>query len=331
MLFSEVEFTQPSIIEVDEMAFAISLFVAAARGKVSPPNRQSEITLNDAGQVLVDPVLIGARVSLGENERWASDEVPLACAVSVVWHHYERDARQQSICSRLVAFYSLMVRSRGISLNPGKNNSIVDLGSVTFSPAIIDAVASTPVSENGQFLDTTFRARLQNLADHGTETIEKLKNKTQMKPGPPRTSAAIPITNIVERLSTHLYAFQSCVAAPQANGPRFHVIEELCGKIAAVNGNTSLQALLSRALFAIRSDFPWIRSATASPHGMLEGLEAVQPTPDPEEVMQCELAILGSLIELLRSFLGNGITVQLLRSLWPLASLGSSHGNEELA
>jgi hypothetical protein len=37
--------------------------------------------------------------------------------------------------------------------------------------------------------------------------------------------------------------------------------------------------------------------------------------------MKCEMALLGSLIELLRSLLGDGVTLQLLRSLWPLASL----------
>ena len=321
MMTEESEPAQPSVIDVGEMAFAIALFVAAARGKVTPPSRRSPPFSVDARFPSADPLLSGARLALGKEEEWASDEVPLACAVSVLWHHYEQDPRQQSICSRLVAFYSLMVRSRGSLLDAGTIGSIVDPASVALSPAIVEAVASTPVSENGQFIDAAFRARVRALAEQGAEKMKATSFGLQAEPVLPQSSTAIPITDVVEQLSIHLYAFESCVANPQTIEPKFRAIEQLCGRIASVNGNTGLQTLLSRALVATRSDFPWIRSASASGHGTLEGLDRVQPVPDPEEAMRCELAILGSLIELLRSFLGDGITLQLLRSLWPLASL----------
>ena len=312
----------PLIIEPDEMGFAIALFVAAARGQVLPPRHQSSgFTLSHDSDGL-DPLLAGARISLGEGQNGASDEVPLACAVSVLWHHYEHNPLQQSICSRLVAFYSLMVRSKGMLLEPWMTNDAADSELMALSPAIVEAVANAPMNEDGQFIDSAFRDRVQSLSEqdarsNGPSISEVWKTRIEQRPG-----AEIPITEVVGQLSHHLYAFQSCVASlhDPADAPQFRVIEQLCGKIAEVHGNTSLEALLSRALVATRADFPWLRSAKASKSGELVGLEQIYP-PDPEQAMRGELAVLSSLIELLRSFLGDSVTLQLLRTLWPLASL----------
>lgn len=161
-----------SIIEADEMGFAMALFVAAARGKVLPPYYQSSgFTLShDPG--ISDPLLDGARMTLGEENSQAFDEVPLACAVSVLWHHYEHNSFQQSICSRLVAFYSLMVRSKGMLLEPWMKDDDDDPESMALSPAIIMAVATAPLNENGQFKDSDFRDRVRSLSERETRSNE---------------------------------------------------------------------------------------------------------------------------------------------------------------
>ena len=55
-------------------------------------------------------------------------------------------------------------------------------------------------------------------------------------------------------------------------------------------------------------------------------LGSVHPAPTHRDAMMCEITILGLLIELLRSLLGDAVTVQLLRSLWPLADLRGESG-----
>ncbi len=317
---------EPLIIEPDEMGFAIALFVAAAHGRIQPPRHHNLAFTLSHSLGSSDTLLTGARMSLGENEDEVSDEVPLACAVAVLWHHYEQNPLQQAICSRLVAFYSLMARSKGALLAPWMTGIDTEPESMTLAPAIVEAVASAPLNGDGQFGDSDFLDCVRALSGTDTQLPEtallaKWKDRIRIE-----VDAKIPITEVVEQLSHHLFAFQSCVAAVHnsADGAQFRVIEQLCAKITEVSGNTGLQTMLSRALSATRADFPWLRSAKASKTGGLVGLDQVHPPPDSEEAMRGELAVLGSLIELLRSFLGDGVTLQLLRSLWPLASI--DHG-----
>ncbi|HEV2620113.1 MAG TPA: hypothetical protein VGU23_09285 [Acidobacteriaceae bacterium] len=316
-------------VEIDEMAFAIALFVAAADGKVPPPSAQSHgFPLAAITELSSDPLLLGAKAILGKEDERVSDEVPLACAVSVLWHHYDRDARQQAICARLVAFYSLMVRSRGVLLGPWMENTKHDAQSVLLAPAIIKTVATAPLGESGQFNDAEFKALAQSFAERNGN-VDVLASPTSTKQQLQRPVAPLPVTGVVQQLTLHLLAFQACVAAiPDSDGtPQFRVVEQLCTRVAEMSGSTGLQIMLTRALRATHADFPWLGSVNASNSGAVQGLDRVQPPPNLHEAMRCEMAILGSLIELLRSFLGDGVTLQLLRSLWPLANLDSEAFN----
>src|ERR1700761_8334954 len=111
---------QPPPVDSEEMAFAIALFVAAAKGRIAPPNASSErLSLQQGLAFPRDPLLLGAKTVLQKEPASLPDDVPLACAVSVIWHHYGQDVRQQAMCSRLVAFYARMIRGQSDVLTGG--------------------------------------------------------------------------------------------------------------------------------------------------------------------------------------------------------------------
>lgn len=319
---TEPRFVRPAQVGYDEMVFAIALFIAAAQGKIALPNKgDAGFSLSSRPDLTSDPMLLGASLVSGESYERHPDEVPLACAVAVVWHHYDHDDRQQAICSRLVAFYSLMARSKGLLLAPWTEGSTIDPGEVILEPAIVEAVATAPTDENGQFDDANFRALVESFAEgRGGRPSPSYQANVSVAQGKP---APLPVTAVVEQLSRHLFAFQTAVATmPDLKGvPRFRVVEQISNRLAAMSGNAGLQSLLSRALRATNSEFPWLQLAKASAAGTLEGLDRIQPPPDIQEAMRGELAVIGSLIELLRSVLGDAITEQLLKSLWPLVAL----------
>ncbi len=316
------------------MGFAISLFVAAANGKVAPPNTKAAgVYLSRSSEWDPDSLLAGARSVLLDDDDKFGDEVPLTRAVSVIWHHYASDERRQVICARLVAFYSLMVRSNGALLEPWVQQNENHSESVFLNAAIVEAVAGAPLDPNGQFVDSEFETLVRSLADSdgaapgSVGTTREIGNKISSR------STAIPVTSIVKELATHLFAFQASVAAlPRDDGtPQFRVLNRLCEGFAAMGGNRSTQPMLSRALLAQCSEFPWLRSARAGLNGTVEGLNDIEFTPSVQEAARGELAVLGSLVELLRSFVGDAVTLQFLRTMWPLASFHPNGTSSEVA
>jgi len=318
---AESEAASVPSVSVDEMAFAIALFVAAANGRITLPRRRPPVP--SGIELGFDMRLLRAKADIQAVDEGPPEELPLASAVSVLWHHYERDERQQEICARLVAFYSLMVRSKGALLKPWMEESTLDPRTVVLETAIVQAVAIAPLNASGQFADVEFRGLVQSLAEGAPSNVRSAAAVEKTSAYTQRPATAIPIPDIIKQLSVRLYAYQACVAhAPNTPGnPKFYVVEALCSRITTMCGSAGLCAMLSRALLATHSQFPWLRMVHVSPLGDIEGLDQIQPPPDPDEAMRCEMALLGLLVELLRSFVGETLTVQLLKTVWPLAGL----------
>jgi len=313
---------QPPPVDSDEMSFAIALFVAAARGRIVLPNRAGS-TLQESHPLSNDPLLVGAKAVLPDGWAWLPDEAPLACAVSVLLHHYEHDVRQQAMCSRLVAFHILMARRRGGHLDLGTQESEAYLIEAALSPAIVKAAAKAPVGDDGLFDEAEFESLVESFSirDELSAVLRRPKR-------PYRHSAArLTVTEEVQQLSLQIFAFQSCVASdPTRSTPRFQTLEQLCARVTNTSGDATLQAMLSRAWSVALPDFPWLQSTSPSNARLLMSLGSVHPAPTHRDAMMCEITILGLLIELLRSLLGDAVTVQLLRSLWPLADLRGESG-----
>ena len=101
----------------------------------------------------------------------------------------------------------------------------------------------------------------------------------------------------------------------------FHVFEKLRPHLATLMGNTGFHALLSRALAVANAEDPSLRVVHVKADGSLEGLEELQTQVDPEETTEGSVVLVAQLLALLVAFIGESLTRQMVREVWPKLSL----------
>jgi hypothetical protein len=100
----------------------------------------------------------------------------------------------------------------------------------------------------------------------------------------------------------------------------FHVGEKLRPHLATLMGNLGFRALLSRALALANAEVPWLCAVRVKADGSLEGLDEVEAHVDPEEVFEGRVVLLAQLLGLLVAFIGENLTLRLVREVWPKLS-----------
>jgi hypothetical protein len=103
-----------------------------------------------------------------------------------------------------------------------------------------------------------------------------------------------------------------------------HVGAQVCDKLrislTRFAGTDGFTALLRRALALARADAPSLQSVKVSADGHLEGLEQI--TADAANVgIEPATIITAHLLGLLATFIGEPLTLGLVRQAWPEASL----------
>ena len=97
--------------------------------------------------------------------------------------------------------------------------------------------------------------------------------------------------------------------------------EKLRPHLAALLGNVGFRALLSRALALANTDIPWLRVVHVKADGSFEGLDELEAQVDPEEIFEGCVVLLAQLLGLLAAFIGENLTLHLVREVWPKLSL----------
>jgi hypothetical protein len=111
----------------------------------------------------------------------------------------------------------------------------------------------------------------------------------------------------------------------------FPVPEKLRPLLAALVGNGGFRVLLSRALVLASPEVPWLRAVHVKADGSLAGPAGFEAQVDPEAIVAGRIAVLARLLELLRDFIGENLTMQLIREVWPrlfLNVLSFANGDE---
>lgn len=100
------------------------------------------------------------------------------------------------------------------------------------------------------------------------------------------------------------------------------------GKLAGVAG---FQSLASRALALARTEAPSLSALRVSPGGALQGLGEIEYQFDIDKVRagefpagEGEIILIARLLGLLLIFLGEALTLSLLRNVWPGATFDDS-------
>ncbi len=124
------------------------------------------------------------------------------------------------------------------------------------------------------------------------------------------------VRDLARRLLTLEAASPSGSAAPSHEAVR--VCEKLRISLTRFAGSDSFASLLRRALTLAGAEAPPLRDITINPDCSIEGLEALAThagNGDPA------VAVIAHLLGLLETFIGESLTLRLVREAWPNASL----------
>ena len=101
----------------------------------------------------------------------------------------------------------------------------------------------------------------------------------------------------------------------------FLVGEKLRPQLAALMGNVGFCALISRALALTSAEVPWLRALHVNADSSFQGLDEFGAQVDPDEIFKGRVVLLAQLLGLLVAFIGEKLTLRLVREVWPKLSL----------
>ena len=100
--------------------------------------------------------------------------------------------------------------------------------------------------------------------------------------------------------------------------PTLRVYEKLRQSLGEFVGVAGFQSLASRALTLARPEAPCLGEARVSSDGYLQGLGEIETQiDDKDRAGEGEIILIARLLGLLRIFLGEALTLSLLRNAWP--------------
>lgn len=156
-------------VQVEEMAFAMTLFLRAASGQLSSGQKPLSVKNKDEGVRLFVSLADIAAPKRGEELAHALD-TDLFRAFLIVWEHYRNDAFQKSIGARLLGFYHLMIRTQGKALETWTEPSPVTEEMVELHPLVVETIAAVELAEDGRLDEAKF---LDNLKGAGSTSAAK--------------------------------------------------------------------------------------------------------------------------------------------------------------
>jgi hypothetical protein len=123
--------------------------------------------------------------------------------------------------------------------------------------------------------------------------------------------------NLAHRLL--IYEADAGKSSEPGESPTIRVYEKLRKSLGEFVGATGFHSLAYRALTLARPEAPILRSARIAADGSLQGLGEMdtQFDTDTDPAGNGEIILIARLLGLLRLFLGEALTLSLLRNAWP--------------
>src|SRR5580698_1828727 len=134
----------------------------------------------------------------------------------------------------------------------------------------------------------------------------------------------------MSRASPQMRSFAKRLVTYEAEGNKsantkpadaFIVCEKLRPQLATLMGNVGFRALLSHALALASGEVPWLRAVHVKADGAFGGLAEIQSSLSLDAMFAGRVALLAQLLGLLVAFIGENLTLRLVREIWPKAPL----------
>jgi len=103
----------------------------------------------------------------------------------------------------------------------------------------------------------------------------------------------------------------------------FFVVDKLRPQLTTFMGNAGFRALLSRALALANAEVPWLRAVHVKADGSLERLHELREQLDPDQIFEGSVVLVAQLLGLLVAFIGEELTLRLMRDAWPKLPLNN--------
>jgi hypothetical protein len=97
----------------------------------------------------------------------------------------------------------------------------------------------------------------------------------------------------------------------------FAVSEKMRAHLTTLMGNGGHRALLMRALALAGAEVSWLRDIEVAVDGTLQGTAPSDESVAPDEVHEGGVVLVAQLLGLLVAFIGERLTLQLVREVWP--------------
>ena len=106
--------------------------------------------------------------------------------------------------------------------------------------------------------------------------------------------------------------------------PAFQVCEKLRAHLGTFMGVTGFRELLSCALPRAQAEIPWLGAVHLKVDGSLEGVQELNAKRNPDELLEGGVVLVAQLLGLLVAFIGETLTLRILREVWPGVPLDNS-------
>ena len=145
-------------------------------------------------------------------------------------------------------------------------------------------------------------------------------------------AAFIPVSQKAQELAKRLLAFETASWESRAADVevQFRVCDKLRGPLAALAGSMGFQALLYRALVLTKAEVPRLASAEIGPDGCLDNLPGIEPRLNADEAAEGEVVLIGNMMDLLCTFLGETLALRLIQDVWPDASFNDRDNGRDM-
>jgi hypothetical protein len=98
------------------------------------------------------------------------------------------------------------------------------------------------------------------------------------------------------------------------------VYEKLRRPLCALAGIAGFRSLASRALTLARAEVPNLSAVQVTADGSLQGLGELSPQSDTDHAEPGGAILIAQLLGLLRTFIGEALTLRLVQDMWPDAA-----------
>ena len=132
-------------------------------------------------------------------------------------------------------------------------------------------------------------------------------------------SRATPLRDVAKLLGA--YEARGNKSAEKKPPAAFPVSDKLRPHLATLVGNAGYRALLARALALAGEEVPWLRGLHVKADGTLEGLEEIHAKLGADDFIKGRSILVAHLLGLLVAFIGEGLTLRLVREIWPKVPL----------